>query len=231
MDEDKTAIRLAMRRRRRALQAGERDAAATAVVSALRGLAQYAAAALVLAYVDSDGELPTGALIASAAAAGKRVYLPRFVDGQLIFAEHRLGNALRPGAFGIPEPTGDFLQRGRMADALALLPLLAWDEAGNRVGRGGGHYDAVFSSPDRPRGMVGLAYAFQQHPRLPHDPWDLRLDCVVTERGVHACWAGDAASPFTEEVKHDNGSLDDRGQPGAGRRRGSADRAFARAAG
>lgn len=231
MDDDKTAIRLAMRRHRRSLQAGERAAAAAAVVAAVQGMALYAGAPLVLAYVDSDGELPTGALIASAAATGKRVYLPRLVDGTMIFAEHRLGSALQPGAFGIPEPTGDPLQRGRMADALALLPLLAWDDAGSRVGRGGGHYDAVFSSPCRPRGLVGLAYAFQQHPRLPRDPWDLRLDSVVTERGVHACWSGDAASPFTEEVNHANGSLDDRGQRAAGRRRGPADRALARAAG
>jgi 5-formyltetrahydrofolate cyclo-ligase len=220
-----------MRRHRRSLQAGERAAAAAAVVEALPGLALYAEAPIVLAYVDTDAELPTGALLASAAAAGKRVYLPRLVDGRMIFAEHRLGSALRLGAFGIPEPTGEPLQRGRMADALALLPLLAWDDAGGRVGRGGGHYDAVFSSPHRPCGLVGLAYAFQQHPRVPRDPWDLRLDCVVTEHGVHTCWAGDAASPFTEEVKHDDGSLDDRGQPGAGRRRGPADRALARAAG
>lgn len=231
MDDEKTAIRQAMRRQRRALQAGERAAAGAAVAAALASLPHYSAAPVVLAYVDTDGELPTGDLLAAALAAGKRVYLPRLADGRMIFAEHRLGSALRPGAFGIPEPTGDALQRDRLADALALVPLLAWDQAGGRVGRGGGHYDAAFTGPSRPYGLVGLAYAFQQYPRVPRDPWDLRLDAVVTERGVQRCWAGDAASPFTEEVEDDNGICLDRGRPGAGRRRGSADRAPARTAG
>jgi len=232
MDETKAAIRHAMRRRRRALRPTDVAAAGAAVADAVLALAAVRDAAVLLAYVDSDNEIPTDALIASALAAGKRVFLPRFDGERMVFAEHRLGDALRPGAFGIREPQGDPGEPGLPATAVAVLPLLAWDDAGGRIGRGGGHYDRAFAGPDRPRCLIGLAYAFQHLPRMPRDPWDLRLDCVVSERGVAECWTGDLRSPNSKEVESDNGIPgDDRRHPGAGRRAGGPDRRLAAAAG
>lgn len=232
MDESKAAIRQAMRRRRRALAPTDVAAAGAAVADAVRALDALRAAPVLLAYVDRDNEIPTGALIASALAAGKRVFLPRLDGDRMIFAEHRLGAALRPGAFGIPEPEGDPGEPDLLATAVAVLPLLAWDDAGGRIGRGGGHYDRAFAGPNRPQCLIGLAYAFQHLPRVPHDPWDVRLDCVVSERGVAECWTGDAASPNRREVEDTNEHRgDDHRQRRDRRRAGGPARRLAAAAG
>jgi 5-formyltetrahydrofolate cyclo-ligase len=232
MDETKAAIRHAMRRRRRALAPTDVAAAGAAVADAVLALAAVRAAPILLAYVDSDHEIPTGALIASALAAGKRVFLPRCDGDRMTFAEHRLGAALRPGAFGMLEPQGDPGEPGLLATAAAVLPLLAWDAAGGRIGRGGGHYDRAFAGSARPRCLIGLAYVFQQLPRVPRDPWDLRLDCVVTERGVAGCWTGDERSPNRREVENDDGHRgDDHRQPGDRGRAGGPDRRLTAPAG
>jgi 5-formyltetrahydrofolate cyclo-ligase len=232
MDETKAAIRHAMRRRRRALAPTDVAAAGAAVADAVLALDVLRAAPVLLAYVDLENEIPTGALIASALAAGQRVFLPRCRGDQMTFAEHRLGTALRPGAFGVPEPQGDPGEPGLLATAVAVVPLLAWDDAGGRIGRGGGHYDRAFAGPARPRCLIGLAYAFQHLPRVPHDPWDLRLDCVVTERGVAECWTGDERSPNRREVENDDEHRgDDHRQPGDRRRAGGPARRLTAAAG
>ncbi len=206
-----------MRARRRALSAVELKAAEAAVAAHVQRLPAYAAAPLLIAYVATDFEVPTDTLLAAAHAAGKRLFLPRLAGDRMIFAEHRLGATLRPGAFGIPEPTGDPCEARHLADAMAVLPLLAWDDAGGRVGRGGGHYDRAFALAPRPTWLIGLGYAFQQVPRVPADPWDLRLDGVVTEYQAVTCWVGDEASPLRTEVheRHEHSTLDTR-QPRAG---------------
>ena len=220
MDETKASIRRVMRRRRRALTPSEVAASGAAVAAAVLASDAYRAAPLLLAYVDDDNEVPTGALIASAHAAGKRVFLPRLDGERMTFAEHRPGDVLQPGAFGIPTPQGDPADAEVVAAATAFVPVVAWDDAGGRIGRGGGHYDRAFAGSARPRCLVGLAYAFQQLPHVPRDPWDLRLDCVVSERGVATCWTGGPGSPHSEEVEQHHGIPgDDRRHPG-GRRRG-----------
>lgn len=232
MDETKASIRRVMRRRRRALTPTEVAAAGAAVTAAVLALDEYRAAPLLLAYVAADHEVPTAALIASAHAAGKRVFLPRLDGERMVFAEHRPGDELRPGAFAIPAPQGEPADAAAVAAAIAFVPVVAWDDAGGRIGRGGGHYDRAFAGPARPRCLVGLAYAFQQVPTVPRDPWDLRLDRVVSERGVVACRTGDRRSPHSEEVEpHHEYPGDDRRQPGDRRRAGGPAGRLAAAAG
>jgi 5-formyltetrahydrofolate cyclo-ligase len=232
MDDTKAAIRHAMRRRRRALSPTDVAAAGAATCAAVLALGEWRAAPLLLAYFDSEHEVPTGALIASAHAAGKRVFLPRLADGVLHFAEHHLGDVPRPGAFGLAEPSGEPLAAGDLAQAIAVLPLVAWDDAGGRLGRGGGHYDRAFAGATRPSCLVGLAYAFQQHPRLPCDPWDVRLDLVVTDDGGCHRWTGEPRSPLSKEGEHHHGIPGDADrQPGHRGRAGRSDRRPATAAG
>lgn len=215
MDGTKEAIRQEMRRRRRALSATDLAAAERAVTGHVEALDQYRAAHVVIAYVACDQEVPTDALLAVAFAAGKRVYLPRLVEDMMSFAEHGRGAQLPPGGRGIPEPLGVQIQACDLAAAIAFVPLLAWDESGSRVGRGGGHYDRACAGSARPLCLVGLGYTFQQWPALPRDPWDLQLDWVVTERGAVRCWRGDDPSPFRKEGEQHN----DISHHGAGRRR------------
>jgi 5-formyltetrahydrofolate cyclo-ligase len=219
MDGRKQLIRQEMRRRRRALSADELAAAERAVATHVAALAPFREQPVLIAYVATDGEVPTGALIETAFAAGKRVYLPRLVGKRLCFAEHRRGADLRPGALGIPEALGCEIEEREAARALVVVPLVAWDESGSRVGRGGGHYDRAIAGGLRPACLVGLGYAFQQYRSLPRDPWDLQLDWVVTERGAMRCWGRDDPSPVRKEDATSNGILlDGGGRRGAGRR-------------
>jgi 5-formyltetrahydrofolate cyclo-ligase len=221
MDGTKRVIRQEMRRRRLALSAAERAAAELAVARYVADLAAFRDHGALIAYVATDHEVPTGGLIAAAFAAGKRVYLPRLSGETMCFAEHRRGADLRPGAFGILEPIGDQLEERDVADTTAVVPLLAWDASGSRVGRGGGHYDRAFGGTTRPACLVGLGYTFQQCSALPQDPWDLRLDWVVTERGAVRCWRGGDSSPSRKEgVTRNDIPGDGGGHHRAGRRAG-----------
>ena len=73
-----------------------------------------------------------------------------------------------------------------------IAPLVAFDLQGHRLGTGGGYYDRTFAflhelairKPD----MMGLAYAAQQAPQIPSDPWDITLNSVVTEQSIIACF-------------------------------------------
>ena len=87
------------------------------------------------------------------------------------------------GAFGIPEPRPDW---PRVFPSLLLVPLLAFDARGYRLGYGGGYYDRTLAQfrAEREITAVGIAYAGQEVSRVPHEPGDEKLDMVVTETGV-----------------------------------------------
>jgi len=199
MDGRKREIRQEMRRRRRALSPAQRTGAGRAIARYVTALRAFREAPSVIGYVAADNEVPTAAILAAAHAAGKRVYLPRLDGGVMSFAEYERGADLRPGALGIAEPVGAPLGERDVADTFVIVPLLAWDGSGSRVGRGGGHYDRAFAGATRPACLVGLGYSFQQHAALPRDEWDLRLDWVVSERGAVCCWRGDDSSPSGKE--------------------------------
>ena len=70
---------------------------------------------------------------------------------------------------------------------LVLTPLVAFDDCGHRLGQGGGFYDRTFAfrhNQAAPPLLIGIAYAFQQRPRLEPQPWDLKVDLVVTEKAI-----------------------------------------------
>jgi 5-formyltetrahydrofolate cyclo-ligase len=114
-------------------------------------------------------------------------------DGSLRYAPWRPGDPLVSNRFGIPEPglaPASRLDPREMATV--LLPLVAFDAAGNRLGMGGGYYDRSFAfrlgAPAPPR-LVGVGYGFQRQDALRPEPWDVPLDAVVTEAGLLACRA------------------------------------------
>lgn len=122
-------------------------------------------------------------------AAKKICYLPLLSDMKsLTFARFSPGDVLEPNLYGIPEP----VDRSRIIQAekldLVLMPLLAFDRQGHRLGTGGGYYDRTFAflfeqarSLPSPR-MVGIGYAAQEAPALPADAWDVLMHAVVTEK-------------------------------------------------
>lgn len=112
-------------------------------------------------------------------------------DKSLRFAPWRPGDLLESNRFGIPEPALTPDAQLLPADmAVILVPLLAFTRAGARLGMGGGFYDRSLGfprPPGRPPQLIGVGYAAQEVPALPHDPWDVALDAVVTDKELLLC--------------------------------------------
>ena len=146
----------------------------------------------VAGYLSTDGEPDLGEVFRRLFAAQKQVYLP-VVTGPgrpLDFYPYHATSVLKPNRFGILEPVGtvDDARSARFID-LVLVPLVAFDTCGNRLGMGGGFYDRSFAFLSAGLGwqrpcLVGVAYECQRHPRLPTEAWDIPLRAIVTERGL-----------------------------------------------
>ena len=183
----------AARRRLRALRlsmpAAERAAAERAIAARLRRLGLARPGLRVAAYLAMPGEASLATFLA--VAAGARVYLPRISSRRrrtLEFVELAPGAELRRGPYGILEPPAHG-RRARMATLDAVLvPLVAFDREGHRLGMGAGYYDrALAPRRDRVRAyrrpkLVGIAYSCQELASITPRAWDVALDAVVTER-------------------------------------------------
>jgi len=182
-----------MRERRRALPVRERlDAAAAVASHLLPELATFEGR--IAGYWAVGGELPLHAVQANLPATLRWCLPVLHEDGRLRFREWSAGQALEPNRHGIPEPS-----QGPLVDAEALtvvlVPLLAFDAKGDRLGQGGGWYDRSFafrrSGDDAPAAaqrsprLVGIAYDWQQVDALEAADWDVPLDAVATPSAFH----------------------------------------------
>jgi len=188
LDESKRALRRDMRARRETLAREDvraRSAAACARLLARPELATVRIAGRgVAGYVAVHGEIDPAAALAGVLARGARVALPRVsaVAPRLRFHLVAPGTVLRAGGFGIPEPASD-APDVELADlALLIIPGVAFDAAGGRLGFGGGYYDGVINAA-RAAGAIaiGLAYDFQIVDECPAGPGDVGVDAVVTD--------------------------------------------------
>ena len=141
----------------------------------------------VAGYWPVGGEIDGRPLLAALAKAGRIVALPRMETraGPARFFSWKGGEALSADAFGVPAPppTG-----ADLAPRLILVPLLAFDRAGHRLGQGGGHYDRIISLY-RAHGCIaaGLAFAEQEMGAVPHGAHDAHLDWVITPKEAIRC--------------------------------------------
>lgn len=141
----------------------------------------YKTAEVLYAYLPYNQEIRTEQIIEQALKDGKKVAVPKVLDdGLMEFYEITSLCDVKPGAFGIPEPEGD----GPPAvyeKVLMLMPGLAFDEHGNRIGYGGGYYDRYLErNRDKDYTKVALAYPFQIFDEIPADPHDEKVDEVIT---------------------------------------------------
>lgn len=188
------ALRGQMRLQRQALTVPIRLAAAEAVAQSLLPLDAMRRPGRVAGYWAVQGEVPLHALFA--APAPYDYCLPCVVDGaRLGFAPWRPGEPVEPNRYGIPEPivAPEHHWPPESLDVV-LVPLLAFDRRGGRLGSGAGYYDRSFAflaglpRPARPL-LVGIGYAMQEVEQLPLEPWDIALDFVATEAGLLDCHA------------------------------------------
>ena len=188
-------LRQALRRRRRALSPGQRKQAERALCRRLKQLPEVHRARRVALYLPNDGEIDPRPLMAWLERRGVRLYLPvlkPLSDNSLWFVHYHPGTPMRRNRFGIPEPhTRHGAHRARRMPAwaldLILLPLVGFDDRGQRMGMGGGFYDRSLAFTLRPGPrptLIGLAHDCQRVDRLPAAPWDVPLDAIVSDTGV-----------------------------------------------
>lgn len=162
------------------------------VVQASRGI-QASAVALPLfqsaraiaCYLARPREVQTSAILAAAWKAGKRVAVPAWLADRQSYGLSWLaeGQATRPGEFHVLEPVQpDWVKPGELD--LMVVPCLAFDAYGRRLGHGGGHFDRLMTRHDVPK--VCLAFEGQRMLAVPFEPHDAPVDWIVTETGAHA---------------------------------------------
>lgn len=186
MTAERTALRRELRARRRALPAAERIAGADALATRLFALPFFPATGYVAGYWAMDGEI--GLHSWQLRLPKNLVYcLPVLSDDDTLrFAPWRPGDALVTNRYGIPEPDID-PRSGLAATEMALIvvPLVGFDDAGHRLGMGGGWYDRTLAARLRhpaPPWLVGVGFEAQRIDALAAQAWDVPLDAVCTER-------------------------------------------------
>lgn len=193
--DQKILLRRELRRRRQALTPAQRAEAASAVVAHVRARRLWRLGRRWAFYLPFASELDCQPLMAAALAARRTIYLPVVRRGgqrRMVFVALDDVRGWRRSRLGMLEPRARRFVSARRLDVVCL-PLLGFDAQGGRLGQGGGYYDATFafrrSGVARPR-LFGLAFACQQVAQLPVQPWDVRLDAVITEQGVISCVSG-----------------------------------------
>ncbi|WP_261992155.1 5-formyltetrahydrofolate cyclo-ligase [Streptomyces sp. MS191] len=184
---EKAALRRELLAARAALTGG--DTAAEDLARAALELDELAGASTVAAYVSVGREPGTRALLDALRARGVRVLLPVLLpDNDLDWAAYEGGEGLARAGRGLLEPTAPRLGPDAVCDADAvLLPGLAVDGRGMRLGRGGGSYDRVLARLGRAGArpaLVVLLYANEVVARVPEEPHDHPVHAVVTPDGV-----------------------------------------------
>lgn len=134
----------------------------------------------LLLYYPLPDEVDVRPLVAAADRAGKRVLLPVCVGDELELRQYEGEASLAPGAFGIMEPQGTLFPTSDYAQIqLALIPGMAFDLQGHRLGRGKGYYDRLL--PLLPNAhLMGICYGFQLLDGIPTEPHDHLVDEVAT---------------------------------------------------
>ena len=182
--QQKAELRRQAAARRDALPAEARQAAAEAIAARPFPLA-IAPGAIVSGFMPLKSEINPLPLMRKLAGQGARLALPAIVGRgkPRIMREWAAGEALTAGVWGIREPTAE---APAVDPDIVLVPLLAFDRAGHRIGYGAGYYDLTIAQLRARKAIVaaGVAFAAQEVPRVPATPRDARLDLVLTEREV-----------------------------------------------
>jgi 5-formyltetrahydrofolate cyclo-ligase len=196
----KPEIRDKMQRRRKELGIVSMTQAAQAVAAQAVLLAEFLEAQHIGCYLSIEGELDPMPLMHSAQTLKKKLYLPVInitaakaenpAPAPLEFHEYTVGDPLLKGLHGISTPAHRTrLLREVVNLDIIFLPLVAFDDHCNRLGRGAGHYDRTLNfvkeQHKRLPFLIGLAYDFQKIPEIVPDKWDVPLNMVITEKNVY----------------------------------------------
>lgn len=177
MNSYKKSLRGFIRQQKRAMTPEDIAARSNILCSMVQNTESYQNAGTIYGYLPFNQEVRTLPLLQQALADGKRLALPKCYGKEMRFILVQDLDRIRSSAFGAPEPVDDF----PVADdpnALVLVPGIAFDAAGHRIGYGGGYYDRFLAQePNHP--TLALCFDFQLLPRLEAEPHDIAVDTVL----------------------------------------------------
>lgn len=178
---DKSTLRKHFRAQRQALSSIEQQSAADAVLTQFIAQTDLSKQHHFAVYFAHDGELDPRPIIQWLWQQEKSVYLPILRAQSLCFAPYRADSVLVENQFGIAEPDDDTVLEAEDLEVI-LMPLVAFDSLGHRLGRGAGYYDRALaqSRHDKRPTLIGLAHDCQRADQLPSDDWDIPLDGILT---------------------------------------------------
>ncbi|MEX2572329.1 MAG: 5-formyltetrahydrofolate cyclo-ligase [Gemmatimonadota bacterium] len=183
----KTQLRWEALDRLKALTPESRGEFGARIAHRLWSLPELDSAGSVLLYASLPEEVPTEAIATEARRRGIEVVYPRCIPEGREMTLHTVASAADLNAlsrYGTREPA-PHCPTTRIGDIdVAIIPGLAWDRAGHRLGRGAGYYDRILASPEWRALRCGLFFSTQEASAIPMDEWDRPLDVVVTEAGI-----------------------------------------------
>jgi 5-formyltetrahydrofolate cyclo-ligase len=181
----KAELRARIRAELSSLPPAERLRRGEAAALLLTGISELHRARTILAFLSFGGEIPTMPLIEALASSGpdRTLLVPYLETGEMHATPYLPGDPLSPSSYGPSEPA-----RRKPVDPteidVVVVPGLAFDREGRRMGRGGGYYDSFLPRMRRDAVRIGLGYREQLLARVPEGPVDRRVDMVVTDREV-----------------------------------------------
>ncbi len=181
----KRALRARVRSAREAASEADRAGWSREIARRLLALAEVRDAATVMAFSSFGSEVDTRPVLERLLAEGRVVVLPRVEGGRIVPVELRPDSRLTPASFGALEPEGDPIPPE--AIEAVVVPGLAFDRHGYRVGYGGGFYDRFLPLLRDEVPRVGVCFALQLVEEVPHGPGDVPVGLVVTQEEVIRC--------------------------------------------
>ena len=184
---EKAAIRKRSLAARDALTRPEIARKSAVISGKVAALREFVSRRTIMAYLSTGSEVETDGIISRAWGQGKQVLAPicRPREKQLIVSCITCFTDVAPGYCGIREPKPDPADPARQREIeLVLVPAVAFDRHGRRIGYGGGYYDRFLAGMAENVLKIGLAFACQLVPALPHEGHDISVDLIVTEEEI-----------------------------------------------
>ncbi len=180
----KAGLRRKMLESRKALCAEDHRDKSLVIQQKLISSKEFSCAEVLALYSTIHNEVDTRKVIEMCLNSGKKVLLPTVSAGRLLFRELNELSSMRKGKFGIPEPPAtNKVFEPDQAD-LIVLPGIAFDVKGHRVGYGKGYYDKSLHNLVGQGKLVGLCYDFQLVEEIAGEPHDVKVDMIVTEKRI-----------------------------------------------
>ncbi len=194
MGEKKQTLRTAALARRNSLAPAEVALWARLIQERILHFSPYLLCRSVALYSPVENEVATDRIRDHALRSQKKLFYPKLGErDDLAMVRVESAEELKPGRYGILEPTGEKIMTKEDQEALIIfVPGLAFDRQGNRLGRGKGWYDRAVELLERGPGLIALAYEFQIVDQVPTEKWDRKIHYIITERRIIDC--GDVSS-------------------------------------